>query len=516
MDAYTLRDLLTKAVTDAGAGPGTTALTFDGRDMTYGELDARSTALAAGMAAAGFRKGDRVSVIMYNRLEWVELFFALAKLGGVIVPVNYLLAPSEMQYIIEDSDSRWVVVEDALAPAVAPIVDHLTGRTIVEVGERTRLGTAYEDLVAEPGTAAAFSLPDVRADDLFLLQYTSGTTGFPKGAMHTHSTVLWNSYHQIVDFDLRTDDVYYVVPALCWAAGFHDCALATLWRGGRVVLGRSTGFDAGAFLEQVERHGVTKVLLVPTVLKRVLDHPGLDRYDTSTLRMVLSGGEPVPPSSLEGLKAKLPACDVLQVYGMSEFPTLMLLMSGKDAATRSGSTGKACSAAVIKIVDENDVEVPPNTVGQIICRSPANMIGYYNKPDATAEALENGWLHTGDLASYDEDGFVDMAGRAKDMIISGGLNVYPAEIERVLAAHPDVVEAAVVGEPDEKWGEVGVAHVVVRDGTTTDSESVRDYLRAHVAGFKVPRVYRITTEPLPRTTSGKVQKHRLEKVGRDV
>lgn len=513
MDAYTLRDLLTKAVTDAGAGPGTTALTFDGRDMTYGELDARSTALAAGLAAAGFRKGDRVSVIMYNRLEWVELFFALAKLGGVLVPVNYLLASSEMQYIVEDSDSRWIVVEDALAPAVAPIADQLTGRTIVEVGAPTGIGTAYEDLVAEPGTAAAFALPDVRADDLFLLQYTSGTTGFPKGAMHTHSTVLWNSYHQIVDFDLRTDDVYYVVPALCWAAGFHDCALATLWRGGRVVLGRSTGFDAGAFLEQVERHGVTKVLLVPTVLKRVLDHPGFDRYDTSSLRMVLSGGEPVPPSSLEGLKAKLPACDVLQVYGMSEFPTLMLLMSGKDAATRPGSTGRACSAAVVRIVDENDVDVPPNTVGQIICRSPASMIGYHDKPEATAETLADGWLHTGDLARYDDDGFVHMAGRAKDMIITGGLNVYPAEIERVLAAHPDVLEAAVVGEPDEKWGEVGVAHVVLRADAHLDGESVREYLRGTLAGFKVPRRYRLTTQPLPRTTSGKVQKHRLEKVG---
>ncbi|GEL25227.1 fatty-acyl-CoA synthase [Pseudonocardia sulfidoxydans NBRC 16205] len=512
MDTYTLRDILTKTVTDAGARPDSTALTFDGRDMTFGELDARSTALAAGLAAAGFRKGDRVSVIMYNRLEWIELFFALAKLGGVLVPVNYLLAPSEMQYIVEDSDSRWILVEDALAPAVTPIADQLTGRTIVEVGERTGLGTAYEDLVADPDTAASFVLPDVRADDLFLLQYTSGTTGFPKGAMHTHSTVLWNTYHQIVDFDLRNDDVYYVVPALCWAAGFHDCGLATLWRGGRLVIGRSTGFDAGVFLDQVEKQRVTKVLLVPTVLARVLDHPEFDRYDTSSLRMVLSGGEPVPPSSLDGLKSKVPACDVLQVYGMSEFPTLMLLMSGEDAATRSGSTGKACSAAVIKIVDENDVEVPPNTVGQIICRSPANMIGYYNKPDATAETLANGWLHTGDLAGYDEDGFVYMAGRAKDMIISGGLNVYPAEIERVLAAHPDVLEAAVVGEPDEKWGEIGVAHIVVRDDAPADPASVEEHLRAHLAGFKVPRVYRITTDPLPRTTSGKVQKHRLQQV----
>jgi fatty-acyl-CoA synthase len=511
MDAYTLRDILSKTPMDAGAGPDDIALTFDGRDMSFGELDDRSTRLAHGLLAAGFTKGDKVSVVMYNRLEWVELFFALAKLGGVIVPINYLLAASEMQYIFDDSDSRWIVVEDALVPVLRPVLDDNAGRTIVEVGEHAGVGIGYESLAAAPADPATV-LPDVRADDLFLLQYTSGTTGFPKGAMHTHSTVLWNSYHQILDFAVTRDDVYYVVPALCWAAGFHDLALAALWRGGRVVLGRSTGFDPGEFLRQVERHGVTTALLVPTVLKRVLDHAEFDRYDTSSLRMVISGGEPVPPSSLEGLKAKLPHCDVLQVYGMSEFPTLMLLITGKDAQGRAGSTGKACSAATIRIVDEAGQDVPPGTVGQIICRSPANMIGYYGRPDATASALADGWLHTGDLASYDDDGFVYMTGRAKDMIITGGLNVYPAEIERVLAAHPDVVEAAVVGAPDEKWGEIGVAHVVVREGARPDQEAVEAYLRERIAGFKVPRVYRFTSEALPRTTSGKVQKHRLEKV----
>ncbi|NMH96622.1 class I adenylate-forming enzyme family protein [Pseudonocardia acidicola] len=514
MVEYTLRDILRKTVTDAGARPDSIALTFDGQHMTFGELDDRSTRLAHGLLAAGFTKGDKVSVVMYNRLEWVELFFALAKLGGVIVPINYLLAGSEMQYIFDDSESRWIVVEDTLTPALTPVLDDNAERKIVEVGEPTGLGIAYESLVANPLDDAP-ALPDVHADDLFLLQYTSGTTGFPKGAMHTHSTVLWNSYHQIVDFEVTNDDVYYVVPALCWAAGFHDLALAALWRGGRVVLGRSTGFDPGEFLQQVEQHGATKVLLVPTVLKRVLNHPEFDRYDTSSLRMVLSGGEPVPPSSLEGLKAKIPHCDVLQVYGMSEFPTLMLLITGRDAHGRAGSTGKACSVATIRIIDDAGQDVPAGTIGQIICRSPANMIGYYNKPEATASALADGWLHTGDLASYDDEGFVYMAGRAKDMIITGGLNVYPAEIERVLATHPDVIEAAVVGEPDERWGEIGIAHVVVRDDAHPAQEDVEAYLRERMAGFKVPRVYRFTTQPLPRTTSGKVQKHRLDKVTHD-
>lgn len=508
MDAYTLRDILTKTVTDAGAGPDKIALTFDDRHISFAELDDRSDRLANGLLAAGFAKGDKVAVVMYNRPEWVELFFALAKIGGVIVPINYLLAASEMEYIFDDSEARWIAVEDTLADAVKPALERNPTRTVIEIGEHSGLGIAYESLVRTPaGSTAAF--PEVRADDLFLLQYTSGTTGFPKGAMHTHSTVLWNSYHQIVDFDVAADDVYYVVPALCWAAGFHDLALATLWRGGQVVLGRSTGFDPGAFLAQVERHRVTKVLLVPTVLKRVLNHPDFDGHDTSSLRMVLSGGEPVPPSSLEGLKARLPHCDVLQVYGMSEFPTLMLFITGKDAQERTESTGKACSAATVRIVDESGQDVPAGTIGEIICRSPACMVGYYNKPDATAATLADGWLRTGDLAKHDEDGFVFMAGRAKDMIITGGLNVYPAEIERVLAAHPDIIEAAVVGKPDDTWGEVGVAQVVVRDGVQLDHHTVETYLRERLAGFKVPRMYHFTTEPLPRTTSGKVQKHRI-------
>jgi fatty-acyl-CoA synthase len=426
--------------------------------------------------------------------------------------VNYMLAAAEMTYIVEDSGARWIVAEQPFAEPVAQVVADLSGRTVVEVGEPFGLGLPYESYVADGPAPAVFSGPDVHADDLFLLQYTSGTTGFPKGAMHTHATVLWNSYHQIVDFSVTAADVCYVVPALCWAAGFHDLALATLWRGGRVVLGRSTGFDAADFLRQVQTHGVTTVLLVPTVLKRVLGCPEIDSFDTTSLRMVLSGGEPVPPTSLEGLKARMPQCDVLQVYGMSEFPTLMLLLTGKDAEGRAGSTGKACSAAVVRIVDGDGREVAPHTVGEIICRSPATMVGYYNRPDATAATLAGGWLHTGDLASYDDEGFVHMAGRAKDMIITGGLNVYPAEVERVLAAHDEVVEAAVVGEPDERWGEIGVAHVVVRAGAALGPAEAGAYLRDRLAAFKVPRLFRFGTEPLPRTTSGKVQKHRLERV----
>jgi len=510
MGAYTLRDILTKPPTGNDGDGARVALSFAGHSQTYDQLDWRSSQLAAGLLDSGFTKGDRVAVIMYNRSEWVELFFALAKVGGVIVPVNYLLTPKEIQYIIDDCQANWIVVEDVLARQVKAL-DGMADRHLVQVGTPAPGSVSYESLLLDELGPEV----DVRSDDLFLLQYTSGTTGFPKGAMHTHSTVLWNAYHQVVDFDVNGGDIFHVTPALCWAAGFHDLALATLWRGGHVVLGRSTGFDPVEFLRGVQENRVTKVLLVPTVLKRVLGCEAFDQFDLSSLRQVLSGGEPVPETSLREMQRRLPDCDVLQVYGMSEFPSLMLLIDREASLARPTSTGKACSVAQVRLVDGDLADVAPGVVGQIICRSPATMTGYYSKAEATADTLRGGWLHTGDLAYRDEDGFVFMAGRAKDMIITGGLNVYPAEVERVIAAHPQVIEAAVVGVPDERWGEVGVAHVVVEPGSTVSVDDLLGTLRAEISAFKIPERFVLKTEALPRTTSGKVQKARIVELAVD-
>jgi fatty-acyl-CoA synthase len=505
MKAFTVHDILGKPVTSASPNEQRIAVSFEGEDLTYDDLHTRSLALAAGLAAQGLRHGDRVAVVMHNRLEWVELFFAVAAAGAVIVPVNYLLTAPEISFILADCGASWVVSDDSHSAVVAGILRSSPSVRQICVGSGTENGIAYHSLFGDPGHASAA----VSADDLFLLQYTSGTTGHPKGAQHTHSTVLWNTYHQIVDFDVRSDDVFYVVPGLCWAAGFHDLALATLWRGGQVVIGRSTGFEAAAFLLTVEERRVTKVLLVPTVLNRVLSCPELATRDLSSLRIVLSGGEPVPPAALKAMSERVPACNVMQVYGMSEFPTLMLLLQAPDAEQRQGSTGKACSAAVVQIVDAHGHEVLAGEIGELLCRSPATMTGYYGHDNASNDTLAGGWLHTGDLARRDDDGYIYMVGRSKDMIITGGLNVYPAEIERALADHPQVLEVAVVGEPDEKWGEVGVAIVVTNEPPELTGEQLGAYLRDQLASFKIPRRFHITSEPLPRTTSGKVRKNLL-------
>jgi fatty-acyl-CoA synthase len=496
MNDYTFASIIRKHATGRG-GADRRALTFEGMSLTYRELDERSDRLAAGWNAAGFRKGDRVGVLMYNRLEWFEVLFGLAKLGGVIVPLNYMLKGPELRFILDDCDAAWLVVEDRFIDVVPQLRDDAANRRVVMVPD------AYEELLAA-GKGPVET--EVRANDLLLLQYTSGTTGFPKGAMHTHATVLWNSYHQIPDFQVTADDVYCIIPALCWAAGLHDLALATLWAGGRVVLNPSTRFSPTVFCETVARERVTASLLVPAVLKRVLASGELARHDMSSLRMLMSGGEPVPVGAIEDLHRELPTCPLIQVYGMSEFPTLMLLLDVEEAMTRLGSAGKACSIAEIRIVGEHGEDAAPGEVGEILCRSPACLTGYYGREDASRETLRDGWLHTGDLARVDEEGYVFIVGRAKDMIISGGLNVYPAEVERIIVQHPAVAEAAVIGVPDGVWGEVGKAVVVLEEDAELDESDLRLMLKQELAGFKIPKHFELRHEPLPRTTSGKVQK----------
>jgi fatty-acyl-CoA synthase len=513
MSRYTVAELLRKNRSAKQVGESRIAVTYQGTSLTYDELDRRSDQLAAALAALGFAHGERVAVVAHNCLQWVEIFFAVGKLGGVVVPINYLLRPQEVEFILADSGATWVFFQAGLAGTLARSPESDAGRNYVLIDEPSAAGTSpydYERLIASaPQGRFEPAGYDVHTDDLLLLQYTSGTTGTPKGAMHTHSTVLWNSIHQVVDFGITADEVAMVVPALCWAAGLHDLALATLWSGGRIVLSPSTGFAPPEFLRTAETERVTSVLLVPTVLKRVLADPSFTERDLSSLRVVLSGGEPVPVTAIEDLHTKLPTCALLQCYGMSEFPTIMLYVGPGDARRKVGAAGRACSIAEIRVVDAAGADVLPGEVGEIICRSPAMMLGYYGREDASASTLVDGWLHTGDLATVDDEGYVYVAGRSKDMLITGGLNVYPAEVERVIAQHPAVAEAAVVGQPDEQWGETGVAFVVLADGHRVEETELVAFLRDELATYKIPRRFEITTRPLPRTTSGKVQKFRL-------
>jgi fatty-acyl-CoA synthase len=501
---FNLGDILTKRPTARRQNEEGVALVFEDERLTYGELDQLTRRLATGLSQAGFQRGDTVAVISHNRSEWFPIFFAVARLGGVLAPINFLLAPSEIEYILDDSGTGWVFCEDRFWDKMS--TDRLAGsRRYMSLGERCG-EDAYEDFVAEEDGEHG-DLVD--GSSLFTLLYTSGTTGLPKGAMHTHSTVLWNTFLQIADFNITAADTHFVVPSLCWGAGFHDLTLPTLWAGGKVVLKQSMGFDPDQFCEAVERERITKTLLVPSALRQVTDSENLDSHDLSSLRSILCGGESVPADVIEVAHSKLPNARVSQVYGLSEFPSLMLILGPNDALERVGSTGLASFGATVRVVDEEQEDVAPREVGEIICRSPAVMVGYLGNEEATKTTLRDGWLRTGDLARLDEDGYVHMVGRAKDMYISGGLNVYPAEVERVLERCEGVAEAAVIGVPSERFGESGHAIVVAAAGCELNDEVLLGEIEARLAKYKLPRSFEIRSEPLPRTTSGKVQKRLL-------
>ena len=508
MNNYTIADVLRKTRTSQRCNTDRVAIHFGERSITYEELDERSDRLASGLLREGFRKGDRAAVMMHNRPEWIEIFFALAKLGGVLVPVNHLLREREVKHILDHSGAAWVLTENRFWPLFDGMRNGEDGRSYVNMDADVTGALAYESVVASGSRDISV---DVDVNDLFLLQYTSGTTGRPKGAMHTHSTVLWNAFYQLPEFGVTADDVYLILPALGWIAGFHDFALATLWSGGQLVLHPTGNFDAENFSETVERHGVTTVLLVPTVLRRVLGYEGLERHDLSSLRLILSGGEPVPVKDIHTLHSRLPSCHLQQAYGLTEFPTMMLWLSAEDATSKAGSVGKACRAADVRIVDEMGADTSVDEVGEIICRSPACMVGYFEDAEATATTLAGGWLHTGDLARVDKDGYVFITGRAKDMILTGGLNVYPAEIEQLIEERPEVHEAAVIAVPHSEWGEIGKAIVVLKPGYELDESTLLTWLKQELATFKVPRIVEFSQTPLPRTMSGKVQKFLLSK-----
>lgn len=504
MPGYNVSDIVRQSFQSAPSGAERVALRFEDAVLTYGALEGRVQSLASGLVAAGLQKGERAAILLHNRLEFVEIFFALARAGAVVVPINYLLTAPEIAYQLNDSGVRWMFVEGDLTERVPSEAELKTPLHVVGLDGAAGAAQDYASLFLP--TSDEVALPDVQAEDLLLLQYTSGTTGAPKAAGHTHATVLWNSLHQVPDCQMTSDEVYLCLPALCWAAGLHDFTLATLWLGGTVVLHPSRGLKVEAVLDSLERNRVTLTLIVPSVLQLLVDSGDLQARDLSSLRAILSGSAPVPVALIEAATTRLPDTKILQGYGMSEFPTLMTVLDADHAIAKIGSAGRPTLCTSLKIVDPNGVQCRPGEKGEIVVRSPATMVGYFGREEANAQAFEGGWFHTGDLGHQDEEGFVYIAGRAKDMIISGGLNVYPAEIEAALQEHGAVVESAVLGVEDAERGEAGLAVVVVAPGSSVGTEDLHTHVRGRLAGYKTPKHWVVRQEALPRTASGKVAK----------
>jgi acyl-CoA synthetase (AMP-forming)/AMP-acid ligase II len=481
---------------------------YNDESVTFVELRDRCYSIANGLKAAGIGKGDRVAVFMRNCMQWVELFYGIAELGAVCVPVNVLLRPNEIKYLCEDADI------DAF------VVDLAGVERFEQAGARPRVVIGVGG--AEPSIPGARTVPFVQLrdgaptpnpdppqkEDLLVLYYSSGTTGLPKAAIHTHDTVVWNSFAQIVDQGWSADETYLVVPSFSWAAGFHSQTLACSFTGGRCVVMPTGGVTVEKVVDLCRRTGVTRTFLVPTLIRDLLASPAaLQGVRESKLNWIITGSEPIDRATLVKLKAELPDVLLLQAYGMSEFPTVTTMLHPEYAVERVGSAGRASSTLRLA-VELPSGEIVDRGEGELVFRSRASTIGYWNRPEENERVFKNGWLHTGDVGVIDDEGFVTITGRTKDMIISGGLNVYPSETEAVIVQMDGVVEVAVVAMADARLGEVPAAVIVPGEGVPSEA-TVIAHCRELLASYKVPKRVFFYETPLPRNSNGKLLKREL-------
>jgi fatty-acyl-CoA synthase len=482
--------------------------------LTYGELDERAVRCARAWRQLGLAKGDRVAILAHNRVEYVEAFFAAPKSGIVLVTLGTRLTAHELAHVVRDSGATALLYDGELADTARALRELVDVPRWIALDEPLVAGDpSYRELLAA-ADPAGFARTRCTGEDVYCLLYTSGTTGRPKGVMVPHRQVVWNGYNTVASWQLREDDVSPIFTPLYHAGGLMAFLVPIFTIGGTIVLHR--GFDVAEICRTIAAEGCTVVLGVPTIWKLLLEAPELATTDLSRVRAFFSGGAPLPHYLAEAYQAR--GVVFKQGFGMTEVGVNCFAMTVEDSRRKVGSIGKPMMFTEVRLVDGDGREVATGEVGEMLFRGPHVSLGYWNDPEATAAALDaDGWFHSGDLARRDEDGFFWVAGRQKDMIISGGVNVYPAEIEAELVRHPEVQDAAVVGVPDEKWGEVGVAFVVPLPGATPSPDTLTAHLGERLARYKVPREYRFLAA-LPRTAYGKVVKAELRDLlvaGRD-
>lgn len=486
--------------------PDKVALTFEGETRTFATLDERTNRLANALQDRGVGYGESVAVLMYNSIEVIEAYFAIQKLGARAVPINFRLAVPEVEYILRNSRCLGIISGFELRDlAVQSATAAPTVRFHLGLGEVSNGVDSYERAIADGSSDA----PDVmvRSDDVALLMYTSGTTGLPKGALLTHSNLWVNTVNWVVEMGARHDDVWLSGLPLFHIGGINGI-LPFLYVGGRSVILPSTGFDAEESLRQLAEHSSTMCYFVPTQWKQICELSAVDDIDTSRLRKALWGASQSAPSMLELLTATFPNVGIVNAFGQTEMSSNTTFLGPEDAIRKMGSVGKPVINVEVRVVDEAMNDVPPGEVGEIVYRGPTVMKGYHDDQAATDEAFRGGWFHSGDLVRADEEGFLYVVDRKKDMIISGGENIYPAELEIVLDGHEAVQEVAVIGVPHPTWVETPIALVTRRPGYHVEEEELVSYVRERVASYKKPaRV--LFVDELPRNAAGKLLKRDL-------
>lgn len=485
--------------------PDGEAVVIDERACTWAALDERTNRLANGLAGLGIGRGDRVGILSGNCLEYLELAIAGYKIGSLLVPLNVRLTPPELAYIVDDAGCTAVVADGDLAELAAAALGQVSSE-VLAIALADGFGTAFDDLRSHD---AADPAVHVAADDLAYILYTSGTTGSPKGAMMTHGNVLAMSYNRILADDLTSASRVYLPFPLSFTGGLVSMWAPTYVGGATLVL--DTTVEPARALQVIQDQAITNFAAVPVIWEMIVQHPEFADYDLSTLVVIGSGGASVPEALLQRLQdAGLP---MSQGYGLTEGAGLNAWLRAEDAQRKLGSCGRPMMHTRMRTVDPEHatelVDVPAGEVGELIIKGPEVMVGYWNAPEATAATLVDGWLRTGDLARIDDEGYVFVVDRSKDMLISGGLNVYPAEIEAMIAGIDGVAESAVIGVPDDRWGEVPLALIGMLPGAELDTDTVTAVCREHLADYKRPRFVVFREEPLPRGMSGKVLKREL-------
>ncbi|MDL5157758.1 acyl-CoA synthetase [Actinomycetospora termitidis] len=472
----------------ARSTPEHVALVHGDSRTTYAQLDDRVRRLAAGLRGLGVEPGDRVAYLGPNHPAFVETMFATTALGAVFVPLNTRLAADEVAFAVADTEPRVLVTApDVSSAAMLTSSGSMAAVTTLEVG-----GTHDEVIATSDRADPVVTDPD----DLAVLMFTSGTTGRPKAACLTHANLTWNALDVVVDVDLASDEVCLLSAPLFHAAALGMTCLPVLLKGGTLVLEQA--FDPERTLDLVEREGVTIMFGVPTMFAALARTPRFADADLSGVRYLLCGGAPVPPSLLDTYADRGPA--FLQGYGMTEAAPGVLLLDPAHARSKAGTAGRPHFFT--------DVALSPS--GEILVRGPHVVPGYWRRPEETAAAFTDGWFRSGDVAEIDDEGFHRIVDRVKDLYISGGENVSPAEVEGVLTSHPDVLDAAVVGVPDDRWGEVGHAWVVLVPGAATTPDDLVAWLDGRLARFKTPRTVDVV-DTLPRNPTGKLDKPALRR-----
>ena len=473
-----------------------------GRSLTYEVLNRLSNRLARHFTAEyGLKKGDRIALLAENSLEYFVLFGVAQKTGCILVPMNYRLAAPEIDYLIQNSEPLLLISESKFSETL----ENSANMALVPHRLTWEALSAFCDESAPNEHDTEFNLTPVDEDDPIFILYTSGTTGFPKGALYTHKMLFWNSINTAMSLIVNSESRTVNVMPPFHTGGWNVLTTPFLHHGGYSVLMRK--FDPEIVLQLLQEEKLSLFMAVPTMLKMMAESPGFEAAEFPHLHYFIVGGEAMPIPLIERWHSK--KVPIRQGFGLTEVGPNLTSLHQDDAIRKKGSIGRPNYYVEIKIVDERGGELPFDNAGEFLLKGPMVTPGYWRNPDATAKAIVDGWFHTGDMVRMDAEGYLYVVDRIKNMFISGGENVYPAEVERVLLTHPGVAEAAIIGVPDEKWGEVGLAFVVTKPGVSAAPEALESFCKERLAKFKVPKYFRFI-ESLPKNDTGKINRMALK------